>query len=94
MIDFSLRAFPLGGYVQLPENYNSTLLFEMQEYYRLALQQLKEEEEITTTKKKNGWKQGMIQVFNKKYARQLREEEEERIRKTAEEEERKQKAKW
>jgi len=29
--DFSLRAFPLGGYVRFPENYNVTLLEQRQE---------------------------------------------------------------
>lgn len=32
-IDFNLRAIPLGGYVQFPENYNTSLTFQSEQEY-------------------------------------------------------------
>eukprot|EP00978_Attheya_sp_CCMP212_P048724 scaffold566042_cov39-Attheya_sp.AAC.1 len=35
-VDFNLRAIPFGGYVQFPENYNRTLLFQREDEVREA----------------------------------------------------------
>lgn len=91
-IDFSLRAFPLGGYVQFPENYNATLYFEKQEEQRLARKELRESEESSSSNAESQNKPNMIlNLFNKENARKA---EEERILKQKEEEKLKQNAKW
>ena len=40
-VDFSIRAIPLGGYVKFPENYNSTLVLELEEEADKLRQELK-----------------------------------------------------
>mmetsp|Transcript_49552 Transcript_49552/g.149355 ORF Transcript_49552/g.149355 Transcript_49552/m.149355 type:complete len:653 (-) Transcript_49552:150-2108(-) len=47
VIDFNLRAIPLGGYVRFPENYNSTLAIEIEDENReLRREQRERREEL------------------------------------------------
>ena len=48
--DFTIRALPLGGYVRFPENYNATLVqdLENQAYEEAVKQQAQQEQQSTT----------------------------------------------
>lgn len=75
-IDFSFRAFPLGGYVQFPENYNSTLLY-LKEKEQFEKRQEEREQKLKNDEKKNSgeengsttWKPNFINFMNKENQR-------------------------
>ena len=46
--EFNFRAFPLGGYVRFPENYNITLVQEQQEQLREQMKQQRQENQKET----------------------------------------------
>lgn len=60
-IDFNLRAIPLGGYVEFPENYNATLQLEREEkadMVRATLKQMTKEDGLTLQDAAKQWKRG------------------------------------
>jgi membrane-associated protease RseP (regulator of RpoE activity) len=46
--EFNFRAFPLGGYVRFPENYNITLVQEQQRQLREDMREQRRQQEIDT----------------------------------------------
>jgi len=60
-IEFNLRALPLGGYVRFPENYNQTLVQEMEEKVYEAEKKAKKKEKEQTLVSKNKEPEKIIQ---------------------------------
>lgn len=54
-IEFSLRAFPLGGYVRFPPSYNQTLAFEVEDRARKA----RDEARLLRVEKSNALEKGL-----------------------------------
>jgi len=90
-IDFSLRAIPLGGYVQFPENYNATLLY-LDEKERFEKREQEREQDNISEEESAGWKQNIMSFMNKD--RNAQRLEETRILKEKEENERRRKSGW